>query len=137
MLRRARADILVSYLPVGSFEASRYYAQQAIEAGCGFGVWLHGEAVAAGTVIALELSRRLGWLDPADVERVKSVFARACLPLRGPALDADRYLEFMGHDKKARDGKLRLVLLKRLGEAVTTSDAPLAEIRAAIEACCG
>jgi 3-dehydroquinate synthase len=109
----------------------------AIEAGCGFGVWLHGEAVAAGTVIALELSRRLGWLDPADVERVKSVFARARLPLRGPALGADRYLEFMGHDKKARDGKLRLVLLKRLGEAVTTSDAPLAEIRAAIEACCG
>ncbi|MFN6961766.1 MAG: 3-dehydroquinate synthase, partial [Rhodocyclaceae bacterium] len=109
----------------------------AIEAGAGYGVWLHGEAVAAGTVMALELSRRLGWLSDADVERVSALFQRARLPVRGPALGVDRYLDLMGHDKKVRDGKLRLVLLERLGKAVTHADAPPAEIRAAIETCCG
>ncbi len=108
----------------------------AIEAGCGYGTWLHGEAVAAGTVMALELSCRLGWLTAEDVERVKALLVRTRLPVRGPALGAGRYLEFMAHDKKVLAGQLRLVLLKRLGEAVTCSTAPLAEIRAAIEACC-
>jgi len=109
----------------------------AIEAGAGYGVWLHGEAVAAGTLMALELSRRLGWLSAAEVERVIALFQRARLPVRGPALGVDRYLDLMGHDKKVRDGRLRLVLLRKLGEAVTYADAPPAEIRAAIEACCG
>ncbi|MFN3883419.1 MAG: 3-dehydroquinate synthase [Rhodocyclaceae bacterium] len=107
----------------------------AIEAGAGYGVWLHGEAVAAGTVMALELSRRLGWLSAADVERVIALFRRAHLPVRGPALGVERYLDLMGHDKKVLAGRLRLVLLRRLGEAVTCDDAPPAEIRAVIEAC--
>ncbi|WP_126444063.1 3-dehydroquinate synthase [Sulfuricystis multivorans] len=108
----------------------------AIEAGAGYGVWLHGEAVAAGTVMALELSRRLGWLGEADVQRVIKLFERAHLPVRGPRLGVDRYLDLMAHDKKVLDGKLRLVLLKKLGEAMTFADAPLPEIRAAIETCC-
>lgn len=108
----------------------------AIEAGAGYGVWLHGEAVAAGTVMALELSRRLGWLGEADVERVSKLFERAHLPVRGPRLGAERYLDLMAHDKKVLEGRLRLVLLKRLGEAVTYAEAPMAEIRAAIETCC-
>ena len=108
----------------------------AIETGLGYGEWLHGEAVAAGTVMAAELSRRLGWLVEADVARVRDLFARARLPVIGPNLGAERYLDFMGHDKKVIAGKLRLVLLRRIGEAVTWGDAPEADIRAAIAACC-
>ncbi len=108
----------------------------AIETGLGYGEWLHGEAVAAGTVMAAELSRRLGWLSTADVARVRYLLVRAGLPVTGAKLGADRYLDLMGHDKKVIAGKLRLVLLRRLGEAVTWGDAPEAEIRAAIDACC-
>jgi len=108
----------------------------AIETGVGYGEWLHGEAVAAGTMMATELSRRLGWLEDADVERVRNLFKRAKLPVRGPALGAARYLDLMGHDKKVLAGRLRLVLLRRIGAAVTWGDAPQDEIRAAIEACC-
>ncbi len=109
----------------------------AIETGLGYGQWLHGEAVAAGTVMAAELSHRLGWLAEADVARVRQLFARARLPVRGAALGAARYLDLMGHDKKVVAGRLRLVLLRQLGHAVTWADAPKAEIIAAIEACCG
>ncbi|MDR2239181.1 MAG: 3-dehydroquinate synthase [Zoogloeaceae bacterium] len=108
----------------------------AIEAGLGYGAWLHGEAVAAGTVMAAELSRRLGWLNEADVSRIAALFEQAGLPVRGPALSADRYLEWMALDKKVAAGKLRLVLLEALGKAVIRDDAPESAIRAAIEACC-
>lgn len=108
----------------------------AIETGIGYGEWLHGEAVAAGTMMAAELSRRLGWLAGSDVARVRALLNRAQLPVRGPVLGADRYLELMAHDKKVLAGRLRLVLLKRLGEAVTWADTPPDEIRAAIDACC-
>ncbi len=108
----------------------------AIETGVGYGVWLHGEAVAAGTMMAAELSRRLGWLSDADVERVRALLRRAKLPIVGPALGAERYLDLMGHDKKVASGRLRLVLLRKLGEAVTWAKTPQAEICAAIEACC-
>jgi 3-dehydroquinate synthase len=86
--------------------------------------------------MAVELSRRLGWLTDADFERARKLFLRARLPVVGPALGAERYLDLMGHDKKVIAGRLRLVLLKRLGEAVTYADAPQSEIRAAIDACC-
>ncbi len=108
----------------------------AIEAGLGYGVWLHGEAVAAGTVMAMELSRRLGWLNEADLARTISLFERAGLPTRGPALGADRYLDLMALDKKVASGKLRLILLEAIGRGVISADAPAGEIRAAIEACC-
>jgi 3-dehydroquinate synthase len=108
----------------------------AIETGMGYGEWLHGEAVAAGTVMAADLSRRLGWLSAADVDRLKDLLLRAGLPLKGPVLGAERYLELMSHDKKVVAGKLRLVLLKALAEAVTHADAPRTEIIAAIESCC-
>lgn len=108
----------------------------AIETGLGYGEWLHGEAVAAGTVMAAELSHRLGWLSKADVERVRDLLRRAGLPVAGPKLGAERYLDFMGHDKKVIAGKLRLVLLRKLGEAVTWGEAPQADIVAAIDACC-
>ena len=108
----------------------------AIETGLGYGEWLHGEAVAAGTVMAADLSRRLGWLNDADVARVRTVLERAGLPVVGPALGADRYLELMSHDKKVSDGTLRLVLLKGIGRAVVSAEATRDQMRASIEACC-
>ncbi len=108
----------------------------AIETGVGYGQWLHGEAVAAGTVMASELSRRLGWISDEAYERVVALLRAARLPVRGASLGADRYLDLMGHDKKVVAGRLRLVLLRRLGAAVTWADAPETEIRAAIQACC-
>jgi 3-dehydroquinate synthase len=108
----------------------------AIETGSGYGVWLHGEAVAAGMVMAVELSRRLGWLTDVAVKRVTDILVAARLPVRGAPLGVDRYLDLMGHDKKVLAGRLRLVLLKQIGEAVTWGDASQAEIRAAIQACC-
>jgi len=89
----------------------------AIEAGLGYGQWLHGEAVAAGMVLAAELSVRLGFLGSADARRVRDMVARAGLPTRAPQLGASRYLELMRVDKKAQSGAIRYVLLKRLGEA--------------------
>ena len=94
----------------------------AIEAGLGYGIWLHGEAVAAGTVLAAELSCRMGLLTRQDVERVRGMFAAANLPIRAPRLSVDRYLELMGHDKKVQSGRLRLILLKSLGEAFLTAE---------------
>lgn len=106
----------------------------AIETGVGYGEWLHGEAIAVGSMMAAELSSLLGWIDRHDLLRVERVFQRAGLPVCGPALNVERYLELMQHDKKVQDGKLRLVLLKKLGQAVLSDAAPLAEIRRAIGA---
>ena len=108
----------------------------AIETGLGYGVWLHGEAVAAGTMIACQLSANLGWLTADDLSRVRALFVRAGLPVEGPKLGADRYLALMRHDKKVQDGRLRLVLLRHLGRAVLFDEASEAQITAAIEACC-
>jgi len=106
----------------------------AIETGVGYGEWLHGEAIAVGSMMAAELSLLMGWIDRHDLLRVERLFQRAGLPVRGPALNVERYLELMQHDKKVQDGKLRLVLLKKLGQAVLSDAAPLAEIRRAIGA---
>ena len=101
----------------------------AIETGMGYGNWLHGEAIAVGMVMASDLSRRLKWLSTADVARVEKLICRARLPVRAPGtLSAARFLELMAVDKKVLDGRLRLVLLKRLGEAVVTDDYPRAEL---------
>ena len=96
----------------------------AIETGMGYGNWLHGEAVAAGMVLAAETSQRLGWISGADVARTRALIRAAGLPDVAPDLGVDRYLEYMGHDKKVEGGKMRFVLLKRLGEAAITADVP-------------
>ena len=93
-----------------------------IEAATGFGEWLHGEAVAAGLVLAAETSRRLGWLAAGDVERVRALVTRAGLPDRAPRIGAERARELMALDKKVLAGQVRLVLLKRLGEATVSVD---------------
>ena len=108
----------------------------AIETGMGYGVWLHGEAVAAGTVMAAELSQRLGLLSADAVGRIRRLLERAGLPVSGPALGVERYLELMQHDKKVLAGKLRLVLLDGLGKTVIRADAPPETVGAAIRCCC-
>jgi 3-dehydroquinate synthase len=95
----------------------------AIETQMGYGVWLHGEAVAAGTAMALEMSMRLGWIDRAERDRGIGLMLRAGLPVVPPAqMSADDFLRHMAVDKKVVDGRIRLVLLRRLGEAVVTDD---------------
>jgi 3-dehydroquinate synthase len=96
----------------------------AIESGMGYGNWLHGEAVAAGTVLAADLSRRLGWLSEADVVRTRKLFELAGLPIVAPNLGAEKYLDMMGLDKKVEGGKIRFVLLRALGDGVVTADVP-------------
>ena len=104
----------------------------AIETGLGYGAWLHGEAVAAGILMAAELSADLGWLARADVIRIEQLFTRVGLPVRGPAMPVDRYLELMRRDKKVQAGKMRLVLLKQLGEALVVDTATPTAISNAI-----
>jgi 3-dehydroquinate synthase len=90
----------------------------AIESGSGYGVYLHGEAVAIGCCQAADLSRRLGYLSASDVERIIAIFQRAGLPTKPPKnLSTDDYLAFMGRDKKNIDGHIHLILLAKIGWA--------------------
>lgn len=107
----------------------------AIESGMGYGNWLHGEGVAAGTVMAADLSQRLGWINESDVQRVRALFQQAKLPTIAPSLGVDKYLEWMGLDKKVEGGKIRFVLLKQLGHAVVSSDVPAHLLQQTIETC--
>jgi len=109
----------------------------AIEAGLGYGQWLHGEAVGCGMVMAAEASARLGLIDAAVARRIEALIARAGLPVRGPArLSPARYLELMRHDKKAEQGDIRYVLLEALGRAQMRAapDALVAEVVSALTA---
>ncbi|MFM8331250.1 MAG: 3-dehydroquinate synthase [Candidatus Methylumidiphilus sp.] len=106
----------------------------AIETGLGYGVCLHGEAVAIGMCQAADLSRRLGWLADADVERIERIMRRARLPVTPPAeLDADRFLDLMAVDKKNVDGKLRLILLERIGRATLPISVDIAALSATLD----
>jgi 3-dehydroquinate synthase len=89
----------------------------AIEAGLGYGEWLHGEAVGCGMVMAADLSVRLGLIAPAYATRLTQLIERAGLPVHGPALGAARYLELMRLDKKAEGGELRFVVIDDPGHA--------------------
>ena len=94
----------------------------AIETGMGYGNWLHGEAVGCGMVIAAQFSAKLGWLSAQDVIKISSLIRAAKLPTQLPKeLTPDKMIELMAIDKKVKDGKLHLVLLKDIGEAVLTS----------------
>ncbi|MCK6437549.1 MAG: 3-dehydroquinate synthase [Rivihabitans pingtungensis] len=105
----------------------------AIEAGMGYGAWLHGEAVAAGMVLAAETSRLLGWISEADVARVTALIERAGLPILSPDLGVDAWISHMGHDKKVEEGQLRFVLLRQLGQAVIEKGVPLTVLREVLQ----
>ena len=89
----------------------------AIETGLGYGEWLHGEAVGCGMVMAADLSARLGLIQPAYAQRIQRIVERAGLPIAGPRLGAERYLELMRLDKKARAGAIRFVVIEEPGRA--------------------
>ncbi len=110
----------------------------AIEAGMGYGQWLHGEAVGCGMVMAAELSQRLGLIDAALSARLKRLVQAAGLPAQGPRLAADnagRYLDLMRLDKKAQAGQIKFVLIDPPGSAAVRA-APDALVRQVIDACC-
>jgi 3-dehydroquinate synthase len=107
----------------------------AIEAGLGYGQWLHGEGVGCGMVMAMHLSHGLGLVDAAFVERVTRLIGRAGLPVVGPRLGADRYLELMRVDKKAEGGEIRFVVIEGPGRA-GVRPAPDALVRQVIDRCC-
>jgi 3-dehydroquinate synthase len=104
----------------------------AIETASGYGEWLHGEAVAIGMLLAADMSRQLGWLAPEDLERVRELLRRAGLPTRAPTVGARRAHELMGMDKKVLQGRIRLVLLRRLGQATVTGDYPADALHATL-----
>jgi 3-dehydroquinate synthase len=105
----------------------------AIETGVGYGEWLHGEAVAAGMVLAARLSERMGFIAGAEVRRLRTLLERARLPVEAPRLGADRYLELMRHDKKVASGKIRFVLLRGIGDACVSSDVPADNLRSILD----
>ncbi len=106
----------------------------AIEAAQGYGKWLHGEAVAAGMLLAARLSARRGWLAHSEVEALAALLSRAGLPLQPPPeMTAATFLEHMARDKKVVDGRLRLVLLRSLGQALVVDDADADEITDLLE----
>ncbi len=111
----------------------------AIESGLGYGEWLHGEAVGCGMVMAAHLSRALGLVDGAFVQRLTLLVEQAGLPVRGPILNAadnaGRYLELMRVDKKAEGGEIRFVVIDGPSRA-SMRGAPDALVRKVIDHCC-
>jgi len=106
----------------------------AIEAGLGYGNWLHGEAVGCGMVMAADLSQRLGQIDAVQAARVKALVAAAGLPVTAPDLGTARWLELMEVDKKNEGGAIRFILLKPLGSP-SIGPASDADLLATLDAC--
>jgi 3-dehydroquinate synthase len=89
----------------------------AIEAGMGYGEWLHGEAVGCGMVLAADLSTRVGLLSMEEKSRLEKIIETLKLPTVPPQFGLERYMELMSVDKKAEDGEIRYILLNGLGQA--------------------
>jgi 3-dehydroquinate synthase len=107
----------------------------AIESGLGYGVWLHGEAVGCGMVMAADLSYRLGHIDYVAKVRLQKLVEAAGLPVAAPDLGEQRWLELMEVDKKNEGGQIKFILLKPLGTAIITpapSQALLQTLQAAV-----
>ena len=95
----------------------------AIETAMGYGTWLHGEAVAAGMVMAADLSMRMGWLDQSQALRIKSTLAKFGMPVAPPAaISTETYIDLMSSDKKAERGRIRFIVLRAIGEAFLQGD---------------
>ncbi len=107
----------------------------AIENAMGYGVWLHGEAVAAGTIMAANLSKQLEFINESDFERICSIFQKIGLPVSAPKLSPDDYLSLMKLDKKVEEGRIRFILLKRIGEAMMSHDIPASTLRETLLTC--
>ena len=108
----------------------------AIEAGMGYGVWLHGEAVGCGMVMAADLSHRLGYIDAQSRDRIVAVVKAAGLPTTAPDLGTERWLELMEVDKKNEGGQIKFILLKPLGTSIITT-VPQEVLLQTLNACVG
>jgi 3-dehydroquinate synthase len=106
----------------------------AIEAGLGYGVWLHGEAVGCGMVMAADLSVRLGTLEASDQKRIVALIKAAGLPVQAPDLGLSRWLDLMEVDKKNEGGEIKFILLKPMGSAHITS-VPSETLAETLKAC--
>lgn len=107
----------------------------AIEAGMGYGVWLHGEAVGCGMVMAADLSCRLGYIDAAARDRLTALVRAAGLPVRAPDLGEARWLSLMAVDKKNEGGEIRFILMRPLGSPLITP-VPQELLLQTLAACC-
>jgi 3-dehydroquinate synthase len=108
----------------------------AIEAGLGYGQWLHGEAVGCGMVMAADLSHRLGFIDAATKSRITALVHAAGLPVLAPDLGSERWVELMQVDKKNEGGQIKFILIKPLGTPVimpVPHDALLATLKACVQ----
>ncbi|NQY27395.1 MAG: 3-dehydroquinate synthase [Piscirickettsiaceae bacterium] len=95
----------------------------AIETGMGYGNWLHGEAISVGMLMAADLSQRMDWIDNAIVERIKNLLLAAGLPVTSPEeMSSEQFMSLMSVDKKVQDGRIRLILLKDIGQAIISDD---------------
>lgn len=107
----------------------------AIENAMGYGKWLHGEAVAAGTIVAAELSKRMGMINETELVRIRNLFRLANLPISMPAIFPNQYLDLMKLDKKVEGGKMRFILLNQIGQAAIFDDIPESLVIDAMLAC--
>ncbi|HFD86487.1 MAG TPA: 3-dehydroquinate synthase [Gammaproteobacteria bacterium] len=97
----------------------------AIETATGYGNWLHGEAVAAGMVMAANMAEQIGWMSKNEVGRIRQLLQHARLPVAPPeSMTGEKFLDLMAVDKKVINGQLRLVIPRRIGHAVVTADFP-------------
>jgi 3-dehydroquinate synthase len=123
---RAKADIVSADEREGGQRALLNLGHtfgHAIETAQNYRTWLHGEAVAAGMVMAAQFSQALGWLKPSEVESIATLIARAGLPTAPPAgVTVEQFLSLMAVDKKSQNGVLRLVLLRGIGDGRVTAD---------------
>lgn len=106
----------------------------AIETGSGYGKWLHGEAVAAGMVMAARFSARQGRIPDAAADRLAGIVERLGLPVTPPKFEVHAWLDLMGRDKKNVDGRITLILLEELGRAAVVKDAPVRELESFLAA---
>ncbi len=104
-----------------------------IETHMGYGEWLHGEAVAVGMMQASKLSSKLGWITKEEVERIEHLLILANLPVEPPKIPTDKVLALMSHDKKSLSGQIRLILLKRVGQAVLTTDFQQEQLKSVLQ----
>ena len=107
----------------------------AIENAMGYGAWLHGEAVAAGTIMAADLSERLQRITLQEVDRIRRLYESAGLPVKGPRIKPQRYLESMQLDKKVKNGAIRFILLDRIGKASLSETVPAPLLFETLSAC--
>lgn len=105
----------------------------AIETAQGYGNWLHGEAVAVGMLLAAQLSHKMGWISLTEVEGLMRLLTNVDLPIKPPGMSQQQFLELMAVDKKVLDGRLRLVLLEKIGQAIVTSDININDVLAVLE----